>query len=87
MSTAATRRLTREVWIGAALNILATEAVDEVAVERLAEQLGVTKAASMALSRSSQLITAALRNWALEGPQTASAAFSRFLTLVVDSAT
>jgi len=54
VSTAATRRLTREVWIGAALNILATEAVDEVAVERLAEQLGVTKAASMALSRSSQ---------------------------------
>jgi AcrR family transcriptional regulator len=67
VSTAATRRLTREVWIGAALNILATEAVDEVAVERLAEQLGVTKGSFYWHFRDrAKLITAALRHWALK---------------------
>ena len=60
-------RLTREVWISAALDILATEGVDGVAVERLAEQLGVTKGSFYWHFRDrAELITAALGHWALE---------------------
>ncbi|MGH8924716.1 MAG: TetR/AcrR family transcriptional regulator [Acidimicrobiia bacterium] len=60
-------RLNREAWITAALEIVASKGVEAVAVEPLAERLGVTKGSFYWHFRDrDELIAAALGHWAVE---------------------
>jgi AcrR family transcriptional regulator len=60
----AKRRLSREDWVGAALEAIARRGLAGVAVEPLAAQLGVTKGSFYAhFSSRDELIDAALGRW------------------------
>jgi AcrR family transcriptional regulator len=60
----AKRRLSREDWVGAALDAIAGGGLVAVAVEPLAVRLGVTKGSFYAhFSNRDELVEAALANW------------------------
>lgn len=58
------RRLSREDWVAAAFDAIAESGMSAVAVEPLAEQLGVTKGSFYAhFSSRDELVEAALESW------------------------
>ena len=58
------RRLTREDWVAEATEVLATQGLSAVAVEPLAERLGVTKGSFYAhFANRDELVGAVLERW------------------------